>query len=111
MATTSKSFVWPYKSTTSRMERRPSLHVVCTWKSQSRNGSYPGTSDPYVNVVAIRRTMPENLRPEIAHVERKDGPLPHRVIAARGRPDPAIAGELHATTRREPAAEIGVFAV
>src|SRR5579871_853766 len=111
MAITSNRFVRPYRSTTSRSDRRPSLQFVCTWKSQSRNGSYPGTSGSHVEMLAIRRTVPQDLGPEVSHVQAEDGPLAHRTIPPRRRPHPALAAHDDAAERRQAAAEVRVLAV
>ena len=99
IAMTSKRRVRPYRSTTSRSESRPSLHCVWTWKSQSRNGSYPGTSGPHVQMVGVRRPVPQDLRPEVADVELEHRPLAHGAIPARRRPDPAVARDVDAAER------------
>src|SRR5215470_1017640 len=108
---TSKRRVFPYRSTTSRSDSRPSLQLVWTWKSQSRKGSYPGTSGPHILVRTVGRTMTQDLRPEVAHVETEHAAFAERQIAARRRPDPAVEADRNRTDRREPPAEIGVFAV
>src|SRR5262249_41939123 len=99
------------RSMTSRTDRRPSLQRVCTWKSQSRNGSYPGTLRPHIEMLAVGRPVPQNLGPEVPNVERKHPSLPHRHVSPRGCPHPAAAGHPDATDRGEPSPEVGVFTV
>src|SRR5215831_606667 len=108
---TSKWPVRPYRSMTSRTDRRPSLQRVWTWKSHSRNGSYPGTLHPHVEMLAVGRPMPQNLGPEVSNVQRKHLALPHGLVAPRGRPDPALRTHAHASERRKATAEIGVLSV
>ena len=76
----------------SRRDRRPratdslpSLHCVWTWKSQSRNGSYPGIVQTCLTSRCVRvlRPMVQHLRREVADVEPEDRALPHRDVAAR----------------------------
>lgn len=59
----------------------------------------------------VRRTVPENFRPEIAQVQTEHLSLPHRPVAARGGPHPAVPRDIHLANRREATAEIGVLAV
>src|SRR5690242_11811126 len=108
---TSKCPVRPYKSITSRTERRPSLQRVCTWKSQSRKGSYPGTLHPHVEMLAVGGAVPQDLGPEIPHVKRKHLALPHRVIPPGRRPHPAAGAHPHASDFGESPPKIRVFAV
>src|SRR5215467_1497348 len=111
IAMTSKCLVLPYRSMTSRTDRRPSLHRVCTWKSQSRNGSYPGTLGPHIEMLTVGRPVPQNLGPEVPYVERKHPPLPHRHVAPCGRPYPAPGRHPDTADRRETAPEVGVLTV
>src|SRR5262245_56873792 len=96
---------------TSRTDSFPSLQRVCTWKSQSRNGSYPGTLGPHIEMLAVGRPMPQDLGPEVPNVERKHSPLPHRDIPPGRGPHPAPGRHPHATDGRQPPSEVGVLAV
>src|SRR5262245_12568818 len=106
---TSNFPVWPYRSTTSRTVRRPSLHCVCTWKSQSRKGSYPGMALltrlhapgyrlPWrngslesgvgsrltnIDMRSVFGAMVQDFGSKVAHVETEHGALPHRDVPAR----------------------------
>src|SRR5215471_7730572 len=111
IAITSKCPVLPYRSMTSRTDRRPSLQRVCAWKSQSRNGSYPGTLGPHIEMLAVGRPMPQDLGPEVSNVQRKHAPLPHRHVPARGCPHPAAARHTDTPHGGEPASQVGVLAV
>src|SRR5262249_57141626 len=95
MAITSNRRVLPYKSTTSRSDSRPSLQVVWTWKSQSKNGSYPGTLHPHVEVLAIGGPMPPHPRPKNPHPQAKEPAPSPRPLAARGKPDPPHPPHIH----------------
>ena len=113
-----------------RLMSRPSLHRVCTWKSQRRNGSYPGiywtarpipanrlghsfscfrgfvadtsrdltgldmTLGPDIQMVRVRRPVPKDLRPEVPDVQTEHRGFPHRAVAPRRRPHPAITQDL-----------------
>ena len=55
--------------------------------------------------------MAQDLGPEIPDVQAEDLALAHRAIAPRGRPDPALAGDVDRPERRQPAPEIRVLAV
>src|SRR5262245_22955920 len=96
---------------TSRTDRRPSLHVVCTWKSHSRNGSYPGTLHPHIQMVGIRRTMTQDFGPEISNVQAKHLALAHHAIPPRRRPDPTVARQHDGPDRCQSPAKIRVLAV
>src|SRR5207342_2320798 len=104
MATTSKWPVRPYRSITSRTDRRPSLQRVWTWKSHSRNGSYPGMMllGPYVEMFAVGGPVPQDLGPEVAHVQAEHFSFPHHDVAARRCPHPAIAAHRDAADSRQP---------
>src|SRR5262249_27222367 len=60
---------------------------------------------------AIRRLVPEDLRPEVAHVQPADFTRAHRAVAARRRPHPAVPAERDASDGGEAAAEVRVLAV
>src|SRR5262245_12095439 len=111
IAMTSKCPVFPYRSITSRTDSFPSLQRVCTWKSQSRNGSYPGTLGPHIEMLAVSRAMPQNLGPEVPNIQGEHAPLAHGHVPPGRRPDPAAGGHLDAAHGREPPAEIRILAV
>ena len=50
--------------------------------------------------------MAEDLRPEVPDIETADPPLPHRAVAARRRPHPALPRQLDRPQRRQTPAEI-----
>src|SRR6476646_5171482 len=108
---TSNRPVLPYRSTTSRTERRPSLQRVCTWKSHKRNGSYPGTSGPHVQMIPIGWSMVQDFRPEIPNIEIEHRTLAHCAIPSRRGPHPAITRHFDPSERCEPPAEIRVLAM
>ena len=62
-------------------------------------------------VVAVRGPMPQDLGPEVAHVQAEHLPLPHRHVAPRRRPHPAVAAHDDGPDRGQPAAEVCVLAV
>ena len=48
---------------------------------------------PHVQMGPVGGTMAQDLRPEVADVDAEDRRLPHRAIAARRRPDPAVLAQ------------------
>src|SRR5258708_26399437 len=94
---------------TSRSDSGTSLHRVCTWKSQSRNGSYPGTLGPHVEMVPIGRPVPEDFRPEVPDVQIEHRSLAHRPVAPRRGPHPAARIQIHEADGRQPSAKIRVL--
>src|SRR5262249_4066691 len=59
----------------------------------------------------IGRPVPQKLGPEIADVQPKDAPPPHRAIPPSRRPDPTPETGIDATEGRQSATQIGIFAV
>src|SRR5262249_20071726 len=64
-----------------------------------------------IEMLSIGWSVPEDLRPEVSNVQPEHRSLAHRAIAARGRPDPAVAAQRDAADRRQPPAEVRVFAM
>src|SRR5262245_65340881 len=55
--------------------------------------------------------MAKNLGPEIPDVEPEDSALPHRPVPPGRRPEPTVVCDLDRAMRRQPPAEIRIFAV
>ena len=64
-----------------------------------------------VFVGGVGRAMEEDLGAEIPDVEAEHLSAPHRLVAARGREDPARLPQPHAARFRDAAREVRVFAV
>ena len=64
-----------------------------------------------VFVGGVGRPVEEDLGAEVSHVEAEHLAAPHRLVAARGREDPARLPQAHAARLRDAAGEVRVFAV
>src|SRR5262245_2206065 len=62
-------------------------------------------------MLAVGRSVPQDLRTEVPHVQSKYLSLAHRAISTCGGPDPAAAIDDDAADRSQASAEIGVLAM